>query len=63
MGVLGNNTQTKLIKAKDAEGDSKEKPQKPFTPLSGVSGNAVPHPEPLIVPDYFAYRLREWCYR
>ena len=52
MGVLGNNTQTKLIKAKDAEGDSKEKPQKPFTPLSGVSGNAVPHPEPLIVPDY-----------
>ena len=52
MGVLGNNTQTKLIKAKDAEEDSKEKPQKPFTPLSGVSGNAVPHPEPLVVPDY-----------
>ncbi len=50
MGVLGNNTQTKLIKAKDAEGDSKEKPQKPFTPLSGVSGRAVPLEEK--VPDY-----------
>lgn len=42
MGVLGNNAQTKLIKSKDAEEGSKEKPQTPFTPVSGYSGRAVP---------------------
>lgn len=54
MGVLGNNTQTKLIKAKDAEEGSKEKPQQPFTALSGFSGNKVPKEENAkeIVPDY-----------